>query len=157
MRLMISEILENASKMKTKAEKIAYLRQQYSPALVTVIKYALDPQLKFLLPKGKVPYKKSEALEGQGMLYSEARKLYLFVEGGNPNLRQMRREQLFIGLLEGLEPKDAELIVAVKDKKIPYPGFTHKFIDEVFPGLLNPEPVKEKKAKKEKQEEVIEG
>lgn len=140
MRLMISEILENASKLPTKAEKIEYLRRNYSPALVNVIKFALDPNIKFLLPKGRVPYNKTLAVEAQGMLYSEARKLYLFVEGGNPNLKQMRRETLFIQLLESVDPKDAELLVFVKDKKLPYPNLTKAFMDEVFPGLMSPTP-----------------
>lgn len=134
---MLSEILENASKQTTKIDKINYLRKNVSTPLLIVIRYALDPNIKFLLPKGKVPYKKSEAVEGQGMLYHEARKLYLFVEGGHPNLKQLKRETLFIQLLESIDPKDAELIVAVKDKKLPYPGLTKKFMDEVFPGLLN--------------------
>jgi hypothetical protein len=147
MRLMISEILENTSKIKGKDEKIAYLRQNISKPLLDVIKYALDPNIKFLLPTGKVPYNKTLAVESQGMLYSEARKLYLFVEGGNPNLKQMKRETLFIQFLEGLDPKDAELIVAVKDKKLPYAGLNAKLIREAFPGLLSEE--KETEAKKE--------
>lgn len=137
MRLMISEILENASKLKTKAEKINYLRSQQSPALLAIIKYALDPKVKFLLPEGPVPFKKTEAVEAQGMLYSEARKIYLFIEGGHPNLTKMKRETLFIQLLESVDPKDAALLVGVKDKKLPYPGLTKKFMDEAFPGLLN--------------------
>lgn len=137
MRLMISEILSNAAKLKTKAEKIDYLRRNNSPTLMTIIKYALDPQIKFLLPTGPVPFKKTPTVEAEGMLYTEARRLYLFVEGGNPNLKQMKRETLFVQLLECLDPKDAALLVSVKDKKLPYPGLTKKFMDEAFPGLLS--------------------
>lgn len=59
-----------------------------------------------------------------------------FIEGGNPNLKQVRREYLFVQFLENLDKDDAELILAVKDKKIPYKGITKKFIEEVYPGLL---------------------
>lgn len=137
MRLSISEILENASKLKTKKEKIDYLRQYDNSALRNVLLYALDPSIKFLLPEGAPPFKKSEYFDGHGILYKEARKLYLFVEGGNPNLTNIRREQLFINLLESVEPKDAELLLNVKDKKIPYAGINKALIKETFPGLIN--------------------
>lgn len=149
MRLMISEVLENASKLKGKDDKIAYLRQNISKPLLDVIKYALDPNIKFLLPTGKVPYNKTAAVEAQGMLFHEVRKLYLFVEGGNPNLTQIRRETLFIQFLESLDPKDAEMIVAVKDKKLPYAGLNYKLMREAFPGLLSDEPATTTEAKKE--------
>ena len=137
MRLSISEILENASTLKTKKEKIEYLRQFDNSALRNVLLYAFDPTLKFLLPEGEPPFKKSEYLDGHGILYKEARKLYLFVEGGNPNLTNVRREQLFINLLESVDPKDAELLLNVKDKKIPYSGINKALVKETFPGLIN--------------------
>ena len=44
--------------------------------------------------------------------------LYNFVQGGNPNINSMRREVMFINILQGLHPKEAELLVKVKDKKL---------------------------------------
>lgn len=132
MKPMISEIVEQCSNLPTKKDKIQYLRANNSVALRTVLKYALDPSIKFLLPKGSVPYKPTQAHESQGMLYSLARTLYLYVEGGNPNLKQLRREFLFIQLLESIDPKDAELLVAVKDKQLPSKGITLKLVKEAF-------------------------
>ena len=71
------------------------------------------------------------------MLYSVVRKLYLFIEGGNPNLTKMKREQLFINLLESIDKDDAELLVSIKDKKMPYKLITRKFVEKVYPGLIN--------------------
>ena len=51
-------------------------------------------------------------------LRREWTNLYNFVEGGNANLNGMRREVMFINLLQGLHPKEAELLVYVKDKKL---------------------------------------
>jgi hypothetical protein len=70
------------------------------------------------------------------VLYAEVRKLYLFVKGGNDNLKPLRRETLFIQLLESLAPADADLLCAIKDKKMPYKGIDAKIIREAFPGLL---------------------
>lgn len=95
MRLSISEILEKTQDFKTRKEKVAWLQYNDSQALRTVIKYAWDENIKFLLPKGPAPYTPMPTNEGHGMLFHEARKLYLFVEGGNPNLKQLRRRTTF--------------------------------------------------------------
>ena len=122
---------------------IDWLYKNDSPALRAILKYAYDPKVKFILPEGAPPYKQNQLPDLQSVLYSELRKLYLFVEGGNPNLKQTRREYLFIQLLENLDKEDAELIVAVKDKKIPYKGITAKLVKEAFPGLIVEQPSNE--------------
>jgi hypothetical protein len=48
-------------------------------------------------------------------------------------MTSMRREQLFIQLLEALDPDDAELIIAMKDKSSPYKNLTKKLVMETFP------------------------
>lgn len=136
MRLAISTILEETSKLTSKQDKIEFLRKNYTPVLTQVIRAALDPGIKWVLPEGKAPYKPSPYPGQEGALYSEARRLYLFIEGGNPNLTSQRREYLFIQMLEVLMPGDAELIMAAKDKKMPYKGITIKLVNEAFPGLI---------------------
>lgn len=137
MKLGIAEILKKASEQPTRDEKIDMLRKHDTPALRTLVKYALDPSIKWDLPKGKPPFKPIPYLDQEGRLYSEVRRLYLFVEGGNPNLSKVKREALFIQLLESITPADAELLCAVKDKKIPYKGLTAKIFQEAFPGLID--------------------
>lgn len=146
MRLGIYEILENASKLSKKQEKIDYLRANFNPTLGLILQYAFDPNIKWLLPAGKVPYKPSIHDE-RGVLYREAKKLYLFVEGGNPNLKQTRREFLFIQLMETLDPNDAKLLESIKDKKLPYKGMTKALIKEAYPGLIPDEQNKQTEAK----------
>jgi hypothetical protein len=136
MKLGLAEILKKASEIEKKADKIEWLRRNDSPALRALLKYAFDPKVKFLLPEGAPPYKPNTLPDLQSVLYSELRKLYLFIEGGNDNLKPTRREYLFIQLLENLDKDDAELIAAVKDKKVPYKGITKKFVEEIYPGLL---------------------
>lgn len=137
MRKSIAEILEEASKITKKEERIEFLRSNANPTLLKVLQWAFDPRIKWLLPEGAVPYNPTKYLDQEGNLYGEARRLYLFVEGGNPNLKQVRREFLFIQLLESLSPKEAQLMASVKDKKIPFKGITPKFVEETFPGLIN--------------------
>lgn len=136
MKRSISEILKLVSEQPTRQSKVETLLKHNTPVLTQVLQYALDPRIKWLLPEGSPPYKEN-VYPGQELnLYSEARRLYLFVEGGNPNLTNIKRELLFIQLLEILDPNDAKLIIAAKDKKIPYKGITVKLVNEAFPGLI---------------------
>jgi hypothetical protein len=137
MRLGIAEILEKVSIEPKRELKIEMLRKHDSSAMRTVLKYALDPEVKWALPEGTPPYKPCDYLDQENMLYSEARRLYLFIEGGNPNLNTLKRETLFIQLLESVAPADAKLICAAKEKKLPYKGLTIKLINEAYPGLIN--------------------
>lgn len=136
MKLSISEILQKASSISKTQDRIEFLRQNYSKPLGTIVKYALDPNVEFDLPEGAPPYKKNDLTGQETRLYSEVRKLYLFLKGCPKNINKIRREALFIEMLENVDPKDAELLLAMKDKKIPYKGFTVKFVKEAFPGLL---------------------
>lgn len=134
-RKPISWILEYTSKLP-KEEQIACLQANGGPAITTILKYAFDPNIRWLLPEGPAPYTPCEFPNLDNMLYSEIRRLYLFVEGGNDNLNPLKREAMFIDLLESLLPADAELVVAIKDKKLPYEGLTADTVLKAFPGLF---------------------
>jgi len=138
MRKSVAEILEEIAALKKKEDKIIKLRENVSNmVMLKILQWTYDQRIKWLLPEGEVPYNPTKYLDQEGNLYNEARRLYLFVEGGNPNLKQIRREFLFIQLLETLSPKEAQLLASVKDKKLPYKGITEKLVQEAFPGLIN--------------------
>jgi len=136
MKLGVAEILEKVSKISRRSDKVNELRKHDSFALRTVLQGALDPRVEWLLPEGTPPFKKNDLVDLESVLYAEARKLYLFVRGGNDSLKPLKRETLFIELLETLDPADADLLCAVKDKKIPYKGINRQLVREAFPGLL---------------------
>jgi len=142
MKKSLSSILKACAAGKTVNDKIALLQQNASDPLLIILKYAFDPALKFVLPEGAPPYKPCEFLDQEARLYSELRRLYLFVEGGNPNLTKVKREFLFIQLIESIDKGDAELLVAVKDKKLPYKGLTASVVKKAFPNLI-PESIDE--------------
>jgi len=139
MRLGIAEILIKASKLSKNQEKIDFLRQNFSKPLGTVVKYMLDPNVKFMLPEGAPPYKKNDLTGQETRLYSEVRKFYLFLEGCPKNINKIRREAIFIEMLENVDPNDAEFLIAMKDKKLPYKGLSVKLIKEAYPGLIEEE------------------
>lgn len=136
MRLSVSEVLERASKMASREDRVRMLKGNESPALRAMLQGAFDPRIVWLLPDSDPPYRENDLPDQQNVLLREYRKMYLFVEGGNPNLKQTRREFLFIELLETLDPQDAKLLLSVKNKHLPYPGVTRDVVLEAFPGLF---------------------
>ena len=133
---LFSEILGKLSKLKTKKEKVAHLQQYNTDSLRMVIKASFDPKVKWALPFGEVPYRANEAPEGteHNMLSYEARKLYHFIEGGNNLITQNKRESMFVQMLEGLHPDEADILVAAKDKILhqKYKGLSSNVVREAF-------------------------
>jgi hypothetical protein len=136
MKLGVAEILKKASEITNENERIDWLRKNNSVALESMLRGAYDPKIVWLLPEGIPPYKPNDLVDQHHRLFTEARKLYLFIEGGNPNLKQVRREQLFIELLETVDPEDAKLLLSVKEKHIPYPGVSKEVVAKAFPNIL---------------------
>ena len=132
-------IVGEVAKAKTKELKKATLIEYDNSALREILRYAFDPNLKFLLPPGIPPYKDYAGDTDEPnptYLYGLVRKLYLFVEGGNTALKQSRREYLFIEMLESIHPSEAELLLQVKDKKVKCRGLTYNLVKDTFPDLL---------------------
>ena len=136
MQLLISEILDKVSKLKTKKEKVAWLKDQNTDGLRVVIKSSFDPKIKWLLPEGDVPFRRNDAPAGTEHtdLHMESRKLYHFIEGCNYDITQTKRETLFIQILEGLQESDADVLVAAKEKSLhrKFKGLSDNVVKEAF-------------------------
>ena len=132
--LAISEILDLVKEAKDVQTKVSLLRQYDNETLRYILELAFHPNVGWWLPEGAPPYKPCEVLDTEGRLYQETRTLPLYLYGNRPDIKQVQRESLFIGLLESLHPKDASLLIAVKDKKVE--GLNVATINEAFPGLI---------------------
>lgn len=135
-QLGISEILEKASEMKNRDERVKFLRSQDTQAMRTVLSYALHPGIKWLVGPNLPPFHPDKVGLQETILLAEARRLYLFIDGGHPNLTPPKREHLFIQLLEMLCPGDVRVIEAAIKKSLPYPNLEYDVIKEAFPDLL---------------------
>ena len=115
-------------------------------ALRLIFEHAFLEEKKFALPEGEPPFKKDAAPMGMAPanLYQEVRKLYVFCR---TDLNPLRKETLFIQLLENVHPREAELIIAIKDQKLNkmFPKVTHKLVADA--GFI-PAPVPKEKAVK---------
>ena len=116
----IHEILELASKQRAKAKKVEILQQYENDALKTIFIWNFDETVISVLPAGDVPFNKNEVPVGTDhtSLRREYKHLYNFVKGGNDGLSGLRRETMFIQMLEGLHPEEAEILCLCKDKRL---------------------------------------
>lgn len=131
----VSNFLEQVNALSKKEERIEALRVNGHIAVKTVLKYMFDPNIKFLLPEGDPPYRASQFDEPKALM-QEINRFYLFVEGGNPNLKPIRREQIFIQILEIVSAGDAKLLLSMKNKKSPYKGITKEIVQAAYPELF---------------------
>ena len=133
---LFSEILDKVAKLKTKKQKVEFLRQHNTDALRMILKSSFDPKIVWQLPEGEVPFSPNDAPEGteHTVLAMEARKLYNFIQGGNNALTQNKREMMFVQLLEGLQQTEAYMLVDAKDKILhkSYKGLSSAVVKEAF-------------------------
>jgi len=133
---LFSEIATRVNNAKDKPRKLRVLRENDTQSLRQICRAAFDDKIKWALPPGDVPYKVNEAPLGteHTLLSQEAKRLYLYTEGGDSTISQTKREMLFIQLLEGLSAEEAAFLLIVKDKKVnnEYKGFTANLVKEAF-------------------------
>ena len=137
MKLLISEVIKKASNAKTKTEKIKILKENNSQALRSILKWNYDPNIVSDVPEGEVPFTRNDAPIGteHTVLEREYRNLWRFIKGAN-TLSNMKREQLFFQLLEGLHESEADIICLVKDGILQSKfRITHAVVKEAFPEI----------------------
>ena len=135
---LLTEILQKVSSAKTKKEKVDLLQEYNNDGLRAVLIINFDESLKFLLPEGEVPFKPNDAPAGteHTRLDHEYRGLYRYFKGGDSTLKGMRREQLFVQLLEGLHEDEANLLVSACNKDIQSKyRVTKAVVAEAFPQI----------------------
>ena len=138
MRFLMHEVLQKVSNAKTKKEKIKLLQEMNSNALRMLLIINFDDSVVSMLPPGNVPYTPNDAPEGteHTMLEKEARLLHHFFKGGS-NVSQVKRENMFVQMLEGLNAGEAEALILAKDKKIGKRWkITKACVSEAYPSIV---------------------
>ena len=160
------EVLDAASKQRSKAKKVEVLRRYAHDSILALLIWNFDETAISVLPPGDVPYgtnrednsmtgtlsdKINDAVgkmnemgsnslgsqdQGKASIRKEYTKFYNFIKGGNNSLSSLRRETMFINILEGLHPLEAEILVLVKDKRLTdrY-KITKEVVSEAYPQI----------------------
>ena len=144
----IFEILNLASKQRSISKKVEVLKKYEHDSLKAIFIWNFDETIISLLPSGEVPYSDvseqgsfnstlSQKIEdavykmgelgtqslgstdqGKSSIRKEYTKFYNFVKGGNDGLSSIRRETMFINILQGLHPLESEILCLTKDKNL---------------------------------------
>jgi hypothetical protein len=160
------EVLNLASKQRTNAKKVEVLKKYGDPSLKALFIWNFDESLISMLPEGDVPYasvgeqnsfggtvsgKINDAVskmsemgsnslgmndQGRSTIRKEYTRFYNFIRGGNDGLSSLRRETMFINVLEGLHPLEAEILILVKDKKLETKyKITKQIVSDAYPDI----------------------
>ena len=75
--------------------------------------------------------------QGRTTIRREVKNFYHFVKGGNDGMNNMRRESMYINILQGLHPLEAEILVLVKDKRLSEKyKITREHVEEAYPDIV---------------------
>jgi len=160
------EVLDLASKQKSNARKVEVLKKYEHPSLKAIFIWNFDESVITILPPGEVPYasvgeqgsftgtvseKIKDAVgmmnemnsvslgsqdQGRSSIRKEYDKFYNFIKGGNDGLSSLRRETMFINILQGLHPLEAEIVCLIKDKKLETKyKITKEIVSEAYPDI----------------------
>ncbi len=132
------EILEKVSAAKSRADKINLLKKYNDNwALKDILRGTFDDAVQWLLPTGPVPYEPAPFDSHPSEWSQHNKKLANFVKGGpGQQMNTIKREKMFLDILETIHPRDAELLVGMINKKMPIKGITKKLTQEAFPNLI---------------------
>lgn len=122
---------------QTTKERVEILQRDQTQHLLDFLKYVFDKNIKFLLPKGRPPFTESAGGQNSKLIYGQIRMINYLTNQYKGNLSNMKREQMFIGMLESVTPAEAELLLQMKDKKMKITGLTAKLVEQAFPGLID--------------------
>jgi hypothetical protein len=135
-KLLVHEVIAKVQAQKTKADKVKILKENDTAALCDYLRGTFDSTIQWNLPGGAPPYTAAEPHNAPSTFLRKNVELRYFVKGGaGDKLPTIKRESLFIALIESIDPNDAALVISMINKEKPK-YITRPVIEEAFPGLL---------------------
>ena len=142
---MVHELLEAVDSERVKSKKLDILRTHGDDSFKMTMIWNFDESVISMLPEGAVPYQPVEgdvqASKDQGVpqrttIRNSARQFYRFIKGGDDALNKIKRESIFINILQTLPQPEAEILVLVKDKALNTKyNITKELVAEAYPEI----------------------
>lgn len=143
---LVYEIFEAIEQERIKANKINILQTYGGDFLKSLFIWNFDETIISMIPAGEVPYQPlaeeaapdpKRGIPSRTTIRNEWTRFYNFVKGGNDALNKIKRESMFINLLESLHPKEAEIICLVKDKNLESKyKISKELVSEAYPDIV---------------------
>ena len=138
---LVSELFEKVRKAETDDEKVFLLQQNDNFTVKTLLQCTFSTNINFDLPETDPPYTEDDSPEGLSLtsLHREVKKFVYFVPWHQSYVKNpIKREQIFIEMLEGLHDSEAKLVLNVKAKQIS--GISHDVAHRAFPSVVSEPP-----------------
>lgn len=132
----VHEVLALVDKAAGKKEKIEILQKHDSMVLKNILMGTFDDSVEWELPPGTPPYTPCDGHNAPSNLTRQLGNLVYFVKGQKKDMLKIKREMMFIRLLESIHPEDAKIVLAMVAKKLPVKGLTKALVKEAFPTLI---------------------
>ena len=135
------EVFQAVSDAKPRSKKVEILKAHRNDMHVRdVLQGTFDPNINWNLPEGIPPYTpQQDGPPPPSSLLKQHVNFKYFVKGLklSEELATVRRERMFIDILEAIHPKDAAILVSMVNKKKPeFDGLTEKLVKEALPDLI---------------------
>ena len=141
----VFEVFEIVSKQRSSAKKVEALQKFAHPCIKSLFIWNFDETVISMLPPGEVPFQPLDGDQGANpergvpqrtTIRNRADTFFNFVKGGNDALNKIKRESMFINLLETLHVKEAEILILVKDKALGTKyKVTKELVSEAYPDI----------------------
>ena len=136
MAKLIHEVIVEAGKKRSKAEKVECLKQNESWALKDILRGTYDDAVQWLVPVGAPPYTPNkEESTPSNLIRQNTQFKYLVDSRDARNVLKAKRENIYIRLLESIHPLDAEIVINMVSKKS-IKGISKSVVQEAYPGLI---------------------
>lgn len=137
-KLQVFEILDKAVKAKSRDERIKVLQDNQIMPVLDILRGTFDETIQWNLPDGEPPYTPNDESSPPSTLLKQHLNFKYFVKGlrESNSLNKIKREKMFIDLLESVHPRDAELVISMINKKSPHRYLTKKLVQDAFPNLI---------------------
>ncbi len=136
MAKLIYEVIVEAGKKRSKAEKVECLKQNESWALKDILRGTYDDAIQWLVPAGAPPYTPNkEESTPSNLIRQNTQFRYLVDSSDARNVLKAKRENIYIRLLESIHPLDAEIVINMVSKKS-IKGISKSVVQEAYPGLI---------------------
>ena len=137
----VAEILSEASKLKTKKDKVDFLSQYKNRKdMEHIVKGAYHPAIVWLVPDGPLPegvqLSDVPAVDLADDRLIRAHRQFQYLVKGGPDMKQSKREDIYLNILRAVHESEAKLLMSVVGKKLPYKGMTRALMLETFPDWL---------------------
>lgn len=130
----LASIIKTVEEAKTDREKVKILKENSSAALKMIVGVAVDPGVHWLVPPGPPPYTPlAKSTDQEGRLWKDYNHLNYFVNSQEgKNIKQMRREEMFVQFLESIDPDDAAMLIRAKDGSL---NISVNVVKKAFPNM----------------------